>query len=317
MDVGYAHTTSLVEIFQISIDKFDEMERRGEVYGKIGVVDLNVAHTLYQRDRGNSEHVRANSTLSLTGPSQTISVITGFCVTIDLHLGGTWGIRSCGSSLEDVALGNWQLSWDYTETEVARITCGRFFQDYCDRDDLLSIDTNVKYQSAGYDKPLCASFEGPNGHCITMYYAIFQHAVQAWVQVEVVDMNGVPTIADYDVCGSITASYSHFEFDNDCNFTDHCKTTLLKTKDLEKMNVERGKKIQLSRCFIAVPIYASLVIEADLWSSSLKIAKGKVEFTPNHFEIGYDYIRGDGDIGLRVMICWSYGSSIPRNNPFD
>lgn len=119
-----------------------------------------------------------------------------------------------------------------------------------------------------------------NGHCITMYNAIFQHAVQAWVQVEVVDMNGVPTIAEYDVCGSITASYNHFELDNDSNLKDHCKTTLLKTKDLEKMNVERWKKIQLSRCFIAVAIYASLVIEADLWSSShLKIAKGKVEFT--------------------------------------
>ncbi|KAL2927762.1 Peptidyl-tRNA hydrolase [Bienertia sinuspersici] len=313
-DPGYAHTACLVEVFQICIDKFDETERQGEIYGLIEVVELDGIYTLYDRDRGNPEHIRANSTISLTGPHRAISSVLGFGINVDLYLCGNGG----EDIIEEHVLGKWQLSWDIMDSEVARITYDRLFQHSCDRGGVISLEADVKHQSAGYDKPLCANLEGLDGRCITMYYAIFKHAVQVWVQVELIDSNADPYNAEYDVRGTITSSYSHFECGNNSSFKDHCKTTLWRTKDLESVKLKRWKKIQLSRCFVVVPVYASFVIEADLWDSSshLAIAKGKVEFTPNHLTLGCDYIRGDGNNAIRVMVAWSYKSRVPGTNPF-
>lgn len=304
---GYAYTKSLVELFQIRIDKFDEMERRGEVYGKVEVVDLDHSHTLYHRERGSPEHVWANYTISLTGSPRAISNIIGFAVNIDLSL--------CGD-LEDVALCKWQLSWDALNPEVAYITRGQFLEDFNDRPDKLLSEANCKYNTVGYDQPLSAVFEGPNGCCVTMFYSIIKHAVQACVLVEVIDIKGVPSIIEYNVRGSIYATYSCFERGNDSSIKDQCRTTLLNTRHFESVKAQRWKKIQLSRSIIAVPVYSSLIIEADLWDSSqLKIAQGKVEFNAYHRGYGIDYIRGDDDLAIRVMVFWAYGSQDFKHFP--
>ncbi|XP_021864197.1 uncharacterized protein [Spinacia oleracea] len=137
------------------------------------------------------------------------------------------------------------------DPEVARITRGPFWKNFSDPTDILSDDeAHYKHLLAGYDQPLSAHFEGPDGSCITMYYAILLHAVQAWVQVEVIDVNVVPTAVTYTVHGNIFASYGHFESDNDSDIKDYCKTTLLKTGDLESVKVERWSKIKLSRSIV-------------------------------------------------------------------
>ena len=105
---GFLHTKSLIEMFQVRIDKFDDIERRGELYGKIWVVDSEGTQTLYNRDRANLEHIRANHTISLTGPPCSISLIVGFAVNIELYLRDDGG----GSdSSQDMVLSKWQLSW--------------------------------------------------------------------------------------------------------------------------------------------------------------------------------------------------------------
>lgn len=306
IDEKYAHTRELAEVFQVRIDKFDDMERRGELYGKIEVVDNDGTVTLYNRGRRNPEHIHANCNITLSELPRSVTATIGFTINIDLRL--------CSDS-EDVALSRWQLSWDAMNPQVAHIARGRFLHDFS-QPNMLSSQMNCKHQLAGYDQPLSVSFQGPNDSCITLCYAIFEHAVHAFVEVQIIDTNAVPTITEYHVHGAIYASYGHFECGNDSYSKDDYKSTLFKTSASKSVNAQRWKSLQLSRRIVAVPAYTSLIIEADLWDTShLKLAQGKVEFKPHSKGMKVDYIRGDVDanVAVRVIVKWSFESKLPRS----
>lgn len=303
----YVSTRRLIEVFQVCVDKFDDVERRGELYGNIEVVDLDGPITLYHRDRANPEHIRANCNVTLTSPPCAIPFTTGFSINVDLRL--------CGD-LEDIVLSKWQLSWNVYKPEIAKIARGPFLIDFSDDPKLLLSQASVKNQSAGYEQPLSAVFESPNGCCITMYYSIFYHAVQAQIQIEIVDLGTAP-VAEFNFRGSISARYGNFWCGNDSAIKDYCKITLLKSGDLQLLKSKRCAELQLSRSIIAVPAYSSLIIEADLWDTSgFKIAKGKVELAAYDDGYGAGYIRGDANFGIRVIVSWAYGSQVPRFSSF-
>ncbi|CAO2829928.1 unnamed protein product [Amaranthus hypochondriacus] len=306
-DLGYCHTRSMVEVFQIRIDNFDDTERRGELYGHVQSVDGEGPLTLYHRARATPEHIRANSNISLRGPQRSIILFGNFAINLDLRL--------CGN-VEDVVLAKWQLSWTSMKPEIAYIARGPFLKDFSDQpNNLLTSQTKVEHVFAGYEQPLSATFEGSNGCCVTMFYAIFEHAVQACIKVKVVDISAVPIHLKYQVRGSIFASYSHFEVGNNSVIKNECKTTLFKTSDFESVKAEHNKVIELSRCIVAVPAYSSLIIEADLWDtdSSFKIAKGKLEFRSANYGTFQDGIKGNNNLALRVDVIWVYGGAVlPR-----
>ncbi|XP_057530526.1 uncharacterized protein LOC130808967 isoform X2 [Amaranthus tricolor] len=291
----------MVEIFQIRIDKFDDTARRGELYGDVQVVDIDYTHTLYHRDRATSEHIRANSNISLQGPNRAIDLMINFAVNIDLRL--------CGE-VEDV-VSKWQLSWTALKPEIAHITRGPFLKDFCHQPNMLTSQTKDKHEFAGYEQPLSATFEEDNGCCVTMFYAILEHAVIASIQVRVIDKNVVPLSSKYQVRGTIFASYSHFEVGDDSVIKEECKTTIFKTSDFKSVKAEHGKKLELSRWVVAVPAYSSLIIEADLWDtdSSIKIAEGKLECLASNMNLLADYILGYNNLAIEVMVCWVYGGS--------
>ena len=144
-----------------------------------------------------------------------------------------------------------------------------------------------------------------------MYYTILEHAAQAWVKIEVIDVNVDPTVVEYNARGSIIAKYSHFEHGCDLSIVDNCKTTLWKSSDLEF----EGEALENNHT-LKMDCSSSLIIEADLWETdtTLRFGKGKVEFIPKYY--GFVYIRGDKDFALRVMVHWWYSSTSPVEEDF-
>ncbi|XP_021759045.1 60 kDa jasmonate-induced protein-like isoform X2 [Chenopodium quinoa] len=236
----------------------------GEIYGTIQVDDgLGTLH-LYKRQRTDYESIKTNEALTLTGPYRCTSVSQYFKVSLDLKKRGN-------NPTSDVEVSNDLFSWDI---------CQLSNDDY-------------------YDKRLSNVVNGRSGSA-TVYYTPFRDAVQANVEVVLINGDGKNPA---EVYGSLVARYSNYIFSTGDEQAKY-QSTLFNKPSKEFVKVNPGTPIPLSRAVISVPTTGSLITEANIFVSSNKeISKGTAEFPPQLDGKTVKAIKGKFGL-VRVTVAW-------------
>ncbi|KAJ8433349.1 hypothetical protein Cgig2_020429 [Carnegiea gigantea] len=238
---------ALVEVFSVRVTNIAG-KNPGNLYGSVELFDGLGTFPLYNRQRGESEPISPNDIATLTGPYRGVSGSQFFQVTLDLKNKGTGG----PSPDDEVSKGS--FAWDVCEL------------------------TNDGY----YDKRLTDIVSGKNGS-VTVYYTPFRDAIQARVEVQLVDGGGHNPL---DVQGSLVAQYSNYDYSTD-EQKKYYRTVLFSKAS-------------------TVNVGSSLIIEARMSSVNHlhEIAKGTAEFPPQlNGKITKD-IRGKYG-RIRVAVTWS------------
>lgn len=253
---------AMVEVFSVRVTNIAG-KNPGSLYGNIELFDGLGSFPLYNLQRDKSESIRPNDIAGLTGPYRGLSGSQFFQVNVDLKNKG-----SSTSSDDEVSKGS--LAWDLCEL------------------------TNNNY----YDKRLTSIVTGKSGS-VTIYYTPFSNAIQARVEVMLVDGGGQNPV---DIQGSLFAQYSNYSYSTD-EEKKYYRTAVF-SKPASKVNV--GSKIPLSRTVVAVPTAGSLIIEANMTSvNNREIAKGTANFQPQMSgpPIAKEITGKNGRI--RVTVTWS------------
>lgn len=235
----------------------------GQIYGKIQVDDGLGTFHLYNRQRTYYESI--TETLTLAGPYRGTSASQYFEVSLVL--------KKLGS----------------TASSDAEISSGSFSWDLCQL-------SNNDY----YDKRLSYVVSGKGGSA-TVYYTPFRDAVQANVEVVLINGDGKDPA---EVYGTLVARYSNYDYPTGSDKAKYYQTTLFNKPNKEIVKVKPGSPIPLSRSVIAVPTTGSLITEANLSVSSGKeIAKGTAEFPPQLDGKTVKDIKGKYGL-VRVTVAW-------------
>ncbi|KNA03696.1 hypothetical protein SOVF_206640 [Spinacia oleracea] len=234
----------------------------GEIYGTVQVDDgLGIFH-LYNRQRTGYEPISMNEALTLAGPYRAASVSQYFKVSLDLKKRGN-------SPTSDIEISKDMFSWDICQ---------------------LRNDEN-------YDKRLSYVLKGRSGSA-TVYYTPFRDAVQANVEVVLINGDGKNPA---EVYGSLVARYSNYPIGGE---QAKYQTSLFNKGNKDLVKVKPGNPIPLSRYVIGVPTVGSLITEASFFVSPGKeIAKGIAEFLPQLDGKTVKDIKGQYGV-VRVTVAW-------------
>jgi len=252
---------ALVEVFSVQVAD-NAGKNPVNLYGSIELFDGLGTFPLYSRTKDQSEPIRPNDIATLTGPYRGVSGSQFFKVTIDLKNKGA------GGPSRDEEVSNGSFAWDVCEL------------------------TNNYY----YDKRLTYIVSGKNGK-VTVYYTPFRDAIQARVEVQLVDGGGQDPV---DVQGSLVAQYSNYDYSTE-EQKKYYRTVLF--SKASRVNVRSN--IPLSRSVVAVPTAGSLKIEANMSSANnnREIAKGTAVFPPQlNGKITKDIAGKEGRV--RVTVTW-------------
>ncbi|XP_074281963.1 uncharacterized protein LOC141606653 isoform X2 [Silene latifolia] len=119
----------------------------------------------------------------------------------------------------------------------------------------------------------------PGAHCFAVvYYAKFLYAVRAVIKVAIFSKRDT-TSPSVDVYGDIAVGYPNArQYCNNDDEVRHMKCTLFSKPFDDPERVMVGTTMRLSRYVVAMPIYSSLVIDADISDSHGRLASGSLEF---------------------------------------
>ncbi|CAO2833608.1 unnamed protein product [Amaranthus hypochondriacus] len=231
-----------------------------ELYGKVQINDGLGTFHLYNRQRTSYESIQVSEGVTLSGPYRGSSASQYFEVNLDLKKRG----NSVGL---DVDISKGSFSWDLCQL------------------------SNNNY----YDKQLSYVVHGKNASA-TVYYTPFRDAVQANVEVVLVNGDGKDPA---EVYGSMVARYSNYN-----DQSKYYQSVLFRKSSKDCVKVKPGNSIPLSRFVVAVPTLGSLIVDANFCvSSGREIAKGIAEFPP---QLDGKTVRDiKGTYGLvRVTVSW-------------
>lgn len=270
MDFGHPYLTGipLLEVFSISITKDYDSERRTELYGVVQVIDeRGTKAALCNRERGDSESISPNETITLYGPPRCISALTGFTINLSLK-----------DRNQDLEISNGKICWD--------LSCASLY------DKLLTIRVPG---NNGFATVHCAVFNVAVEVCVEIELIRKDQS------------DGSRDMPFGNECyGTIVAHYGQV-FDSSSSYQQkYFRSTLFRRPVGNSLKLEPGKPIPLLKSVLAVPTHASLVIEADLFlrDSKVQILKGPTPelFPLRHYE---NFIEGDS-YDAKVTVSWNF-----------
>ncbi|KAK9741417.1 hypothetical protein RND81_03G104100 [Saponaria officinalis] len=150
-----------------------------------------------------------------------------------------------------------------------------------------------------------------------VYYAVFQLAHYATVQVTVTKNDDDSSCPATDIYGSIVAGYAngnrYCRADEDLKFLE---TRLFDKKSHQPLRVMLGTPIMLSRDVVVVPAYSTLTMEVNLWDSNHGKIAGKTLNFPAHM-IGHDPVQIRTQYGcVEVFVHWRHAYLYLYNDRF-
>lgn len=250
----------LAEVFALTINNIDN-ENPGDLYGTVKVTDALMSQYIYNRVRENSESIRPGENALLTGPDvQAISASDSFTIEVAL-------MDKDADLSPDDPISHGHIAW------------------------------NVNSPTNNYDVPISKKINGQYGSA-TVVYAVLGNAVQATVQVTLIDADGENPA---EVFGLLTATNSKFSGD--------FESVLFKRNSAAYASVGPGQLIPLSRSIVAVPLDSNLIVGADLLdydflSANDEIAKGTANF-PARLS-GTSQLNISGKYGqIQVKVTWT------------
>ncbi|XP_074320510.1 uncharacterized protein LOC141657248 [Silene latifolia] len=282
------HVTPLVEIFNVSLHG-SCLTKDCLVYGDIEVIDKHGrTFPIYHRFESDPQSIVSGDNLLLT----------------------------VEKDLENAVI----IPSDYVHLHVNLVASSK--QRLLD-----SITLDISRSKDGWDEEYCSKLSGRKDFYVKVNYATFPYAVTATVSIlffsndaaylfqnEREEEEEEDDVTNYkkhncshfaNLYGSVTSSVS----------SDKSQTTSLFSKPIEnRVKVQCGSFIDLSRSVVVVPAYSSLQIEASLYDGDTAglIAGGKVQFRPEDYKNDIVGINGR----IRVQVVWSsvYPEQLYRTN---
>lgn len=249
----------LAEVLAVTINNIDN-ENPGDLYGTVKVTDHRLTQYIYNRERRYYESISPGQNALLTGPT-TQAILATNSFTIDVYL-----MDKDSDASPDDNISNGQINW------------------------------NVNDSKNKYEEPIFHQIDGAYGSA-TVVYAVLKNAVQANVEVTLIDGDGENPA---DVYGLIAASNTKIK--------RTFESVLFRRNSGEYASVRPGRDIPLSRSIVAVPLDSSLIVRADLTDydtigSDDEIAKGSATFPAQLSGTSEQKIYGKyGEI--KVKVTW-------------
>lgn len=252
----------LVEVFNVVINDIDD-ENPGDLYGTITVTDGVISQYIYNRERGDAESVRPGDNATLNGPAE-----------------------ACISALDDFIIDVSLMDKDSDLSPDDQVSKGQ-------------IEWSSYNSSNAYDVLLYEKFSGTFGMA-TIFYAVFSDAVQARVEVKLINGDDENPADVYGLL-AVTNGKPGFE-DNEI--------LLFQRSSSYHVDVQPQQLIPLARSLIAMPLNSELRVRAELydhdsdWSSDDEIAKGTVNFPAQLSGTSEKTISGKNGL-VSVKVTWT------------
>lgn len=258
----------LLEVFKVTINNIDD-ENPGNLYGEIIATAGGKSQHLYNRGKGNSEEVRPGGFATLTGPAEEcISPSDGFIIDVDLM-----DRDKPPDPTPDDQVSKGQISWRSHNSSIQ------------------------------YDVLLSETISGDKGNA-TIFYAVFSDAVQARVEVKLINADNEKSA---EVYGKLTVAYKGKPG------LEEIKDHVLLLRDADSyIDVRPQELIPLDRSLVAVPLDCELQVYADLWehdpfpdpTPDEEIAKGFVTFPAQLSGTSEKKLFGS-DGSVEVKVTWT------------
>ncbi|XP_021716233.1 uncharacterized protein LOC110684133 [Chenopodium quinoa] len=269
----HCQVAPLVQVFSVRLDTHFKDKTPYCIYGKINVIEVGdgTTFTLYERETHDPEVLQKNNAiLSLTGPM--LGESPGF---ISQSRGGAIMQLALRDSVRDV--------------EVVGGQC--------------SLGSIIEYEDHHYDKLRTAVLKCLHG-CAKVYYATVLYGVMSKIQLKFLIDGDYGRDLPSDLHLIVTAHYGNSKLYPTHNEDSNYFEMLLLKRPLHGLEQTNTSEL-ICQHAVVVPAYSSLIVEANLVSSSGKGFCGSVEFPATYHGCYVHKIRVLNGL-VRVQVAWDF-----------